>query len=58
MKYKIKINYETEIEAGIEEEAYEKFFDNIEYEQSLEVWLTEHLEIEEIKKEGKNANKN
>ena len=48
--FKLKINWETKIQAETEEEAYETFWENIESNnETAETFLTDKIEIEEIK---------
>ena len=48
-KYKIKINYESEIEADSEEEAFEIFWElNLDDDEYRRVFLSDVIEIEEV----------
>jgi hypothetical protein len=59
-KYKITTNIEEEIEAKDEEEAIETFWDNVESspQQSIVSFLSDHIQIKELKKEEKETKSN
>jgi len=51
MKYKIKINFETEREGDNEDEALESFWEDVEStpQQTISTWVNDLIEIELIK---------